>query len=60
MISCFNIRRAVVDGKEVEPRVSYPYLVGHPAPFETRIEIRDSISQTLIDDAVVGSEVEES
>ena len=49
-----------MDGKEVEPRVSYPYLVGHPAPFETRIEIRDSISQTLIDDAVVGSEVEES
>ncbi|KAG8215103.1 cytochrome P450 [Butyriboletus roseoflavus] len=58
IVSCFNIRRAIVDGKEVEPRVSYPYFVGHPAPFDTRIEIRDCVSQALID-AAVGSEVEE-
>lgn len=57
IISCFDIRRAIVDGKEVEPHVSYPHFVGHPAPFEARIEMRDSISQALID-AAIASEVE--
>ncbi|KAF8550950.1 cytochrome P450 [Imleria badia] len=58
IISCFNIKRVIVDGKEVEPRVSYPYLVGHPAPFEARVELRDSVSQALID-AAIGPEVDE-
>lgn len=46
-----------MDGKEVEPRVSYPYLVGHPASFEARVEMRDRLSQALID-AAIGPEVE--
>jgi hypothetical protein len=56
IISCLNIRRAIVDGKEVEPRVSYPHFVGHPAPFEAQIEMRDRVSQALID-AAIRSEV---
>ena len=45
-----------MDGKEVEPLVSYPHLVGHPAPFEARIKMRDSVSKALID-AAIESEV---
>jgi len=56
IISCLDIRRAIVDDKEVGPLVSYPHLVGHPAPFEARIKMRDSVSQALID-AAIESEV---
>ena len=57
IISCLDIRRAIVDGKEVEPLVSYPHFVGHPAPFEAQIKMRDSVSEALID-AAIGSEME--
>lgn len=41
ILACFDIRRRVLDGKEIIPQVNYPRFVGHPMPFECSIVLRD-------------------
>lgn len=52
LLACFNIRKQVVNGKEVDPVVSYPDLVGHPQPFVCDVSLRSEAAGALINSAV--------
>ena len=40
ILASFDIRRKVVDGREIVPQENYPHFIGHPMPFECSITLR--------------------
>jgi len=48
LIACFNIRKKVVDGKEITPDVEYPHFVGHPKPFQYEVTLRSAEAGALV------------
>lgn len=48
-LAVFDIRKPVVDGKEVDPTVKMtPGIVSHPEPFDTSIKPRSAHHERLI------------
>ncbi|EIN09014.1 cytochrome P450 [Punctularia strigosozonata HHB-11173 SS5] len=53
IMHCLDIRKKIgPDGKVVEPKVEYPHFVGHPAPFDCDIKLRDEKKGLLIREAI--------
>jgi len=43
ILACFDIRRKIVNGKEIIPEVEYPHFVGHPKEFECEVVLRSNL-----------------
>lgn len=48
ILTCFNIRKSVLNGKEITPEVEYPHFVGHPKSFQCDVILRSLEADALI------------
>lgn len=48
VLACFDIKRKVVDGKEVMPTIDFPHFVGRPQPFDCEISLRSQEAAALV------------
>lgn len=48
ILACFDIKKKVVDGKEVVPEVKYLKHIGRPEPFVCDITLRSETAGALI------------
>lgn len=54
ILACFDIRKQVIDGREIDPLVDYPKFIGQPAPFFCKINVRSEAAHALIQSATDG------